>query len=204
MIGRIELQVQDPVWIERVETHPDIDEKQKRVTAWVRSRVGAVSGELKVSASCGDHTIKAVTARFQTMGDTESSARDQLSPVLGDLSGVYYQRRALTKVDVILPFGENAKLRDEFSPNVYQLKVELTGAGKSGEGYSDVHQDTFGLRKFVADGPQLKLNGRTVFLRGNQDNGIHSKTTCPPMTKKEWLAFLQKHKDYGLNNMRFH
>jgi hypothetical protein len=204
VIGRIELQASDPVWVERVETHPDLDKKQTRVTAWVRSRVGAVSGELKVSASCGDHTMAPVTAVFRTKDDAERSARDHLSPTLGDLGGVYYERRALTRVDLVLPFGEGAKLWDEFSPDVYQLKVELSGSAEDGKAYRDVHEDSFGLRKFVADGSQLKLNGRTVFLRGNQDNCIHSKTAYPPMTKAEWLAFWQKHKDHGLNNMRFH
>ncbi len=204
VIGRIELQVSDPVWVERVETHPDIEKKVTRVTAWVRSRVGAVSGELKASASCGDHTMATVAAKFRTKNDEELSARDNLAPVLGDLSGPYYERRALTKVDLVLPFGEGAKLWDEFSPNVYQLKVELSGTDRGGRTYSDVYRDTFGLRTFVADGNQFKLNGRTVFIRGNQDNCIHSKTAYPPMTKAEWLAFWQKHKDYGLNNMRFH
>ncbi|HUT94227.1 MAG TPA: discoidin domain-containing protein [Thermoguttaceae bacterium] len=203
-IGRIELQATDPVSIERVEAHPDIDKKETRVTAWVHSRVGAVSGEVRVSASCGEHRVAPVTATFRTKDDGERSAADDLSPVLGDLGGDYYERRALTRVDVNLPFGEGAKPWDEFSPNVYQLEVELTGSDEGGKTYRDKHRDTFGLRKFAADGNQLKLNGRTVFLRGNQDNCIHPKTAYPPMDKAAWLAFLQKHEDYGLNCMRFH
>ena len=204
VIGRIELQATDPVWVDRVETHPDIDKKETRVTAWVRSHVGAVFGELKASASCGADTMAPVSANFRTKNDGELSAKDHLSPMLGDLAGDYYQRRALTRVDLVLPFGEDARLWDEFSPNVYQLKIELAGTDTNGKAYSDVYQDTFGLRQFVADGNQLKLNGRTVFLRGNQDNCIHSKTAYPPMSKAQWLAFLQEHKDYGLNCMRFH
>jgi hypothetical protein len=204
VIGRIELQATNPVWIERVEAHPDIDKRETRVTTWVRSRVGAVSGVVRVSASCGDHRMTPVRATFRTKGDEERSAADQLSPVLGDLGGDYYQRRALTRVDVNLLFGEGAMLWDEFSPNVYQLVVELTGSDDGGKTYRDEHRDSFGLRKFAADGNQLKLNERTVFLRGNQDNCIHPKTAYPPMDKAAWLAFLQKHKDYGLNCMRFH
>lgn len=204
VIGRIELQATEPVWIERVEAHPDLDHKQTLVSAWVRSHVGAVSGTIEVSASCGDHSMPAVSTGFRTKDDSERSAGDPLSPLLGELSGPYYERRALTRVDLRLPFGEGAKLWDEFSPNVYELNVSLTGTGAKGESYKDKHHETFGLRKFVADGKQLKLNGRTVFLRGNQDNCIHPKTAYPPMTKAEWLAFLQKHKDYGLNCMRFH
>ena len=204
VIGRIELQAKDPVWIERVETHPDIDKKSTSVIAWVRSRVGSVSGELAVSAFSGDHKMEPVNATFHTKDDSQRCAADHLSPILGDLSGDYYERRALTKVELNIPFGQGAKLWDEFSPNVYQLRVELSGSDEDGKAYSDVYTDTFGLRKFEADGNQLKLNGRTVFLRGNQDNCIHSKTAYPPMDKQAWLAFLQKHKDYGLNCMRFH
>ena len=204
VIGRLELQATDPVWIERVEVHPDIDKKSCRVVAYVRSRVGAVSGEVTVSASSGDHHMTPVTVEFRTKGDGERSAQDPLSQELGDLSGVHYERRATKRVVLNLPFGEGAKLWDEFSPNVYQLDVQLTGSSEDGKRYSDVYQDTFGLRKFEADGNQFKLNGRTIFLRGNQDNAIHPKTAYPPMTKPKWLAFLQKHKDYGLNNMRFH
>ena len=204
IIGRMELQVTDPVWIERVEAHPDIEKKEARITAWVRSRVGAVSGELKASASCGGHAMGPVSAKFRTKADAERSARDELAPVLGDLGGVYYERRALTRVELVLPFGEDAGLWDEFSPNIYQLKVELSGSDNGGAIYRDVSRHTFGLRQFVAAGNQFKLNGRTVFIRGNQDNCIHSATAYPPMSKAEWLAFLQKHKDYGLNSMRFH
>jgi len=204
VIGRIELRATDPVWIERVEAHPDLDQRQVHVTAWVRSQVGAVSGTAEVSASCGDHSMPPVSAGFRTKADNDRSAGDPLSPLLGELSGPYYERRALTRVDLVLPFGEGAKLWDEFSPNVYELNVSLKGNGNKGESYHDSHRETFGLRKFVAEGKQLKLNGRTVFLRGNQDNCIHPKTAYPPMTKAEWLSFLRKHKDYGLNCMRFH
>ena len=204
VIGRLGINVSDPVRIERVATYPDIDKKETRVVVYVRSSAGAVSGKVTVSASCGEHSMGPVTKKFRTKADDERSERDPLSPMLGDLSGTYYARRALTAVEIIFPFGEGAKLWDEFSPNVYELKVGLTGDGDGGKTYSDEYHDTFGLRKFEADGKSFKLNGRTVFLRGNQDNCIHPKTAYPPMDKEAWLAFLKKHKDYGLNHMRFH
>lgn len=203
-IGRIELNISDPVRITRVEAYPDIDQKQTRVKVYVGSSVGKVSGEVTVSAFCGNHIMAPMKKKFITKGDDEICAGDPLSPILGDLSGSYYESRAITKVEVILPFGEGARLWDEFSPNLYELNVALTATGEKKQSYSDKYTDTFGLRKFVADGNKFKLNGRTVFLRGNQDNCIHPKTAYPPMDKKSWLAFLQKHKDYGLNCMRFH
>jgi hypothetical protein len=144
-----------------------------------------------------------VSKEFTTLSDDEKCEKDPLSPLLGELSDTYYESRAVKKVELILPFGEGAKLWDEFSPNIYKLNVELTAKGDINS-YADEHLETFGLREFEADGNRFKLNGRTIFLRGNQDNCIHPKTAYPPMDKESWLDFLQKHKDYGLNCMRFH
>ncbi len=145
-IGRLEINISDPVRIERIEAYPDIDKKETRVVAYVRSSVGAVSGEVTVSASCGEHSMGPVIGEFSTKADDELSERDPLSPILGDLSGTFYERRALTAVEIILPFGEGAKLWDEFSPNLYELEFKLTGEGDNGKKYTDKHYDTFGLR----------------------------------------------------------
>ena len=204
IIGRIEIRATHLVRIERLEAYPDIDKQETRLVAYVRSRVGTISGELTFSASCATHRMGPVTVMFRTKSDEERSSLGSLSPMLGDLSGAYYSRHAATAVEIILPFGKGAKLWDEFSPQVYDLNVQLEGKDEAGVSYSHEHRDTFGLRKFEADGKQFKLNGRTVFLRGNQDNCIHPKTAYPPMDKQAWLSFLQKHKDYGLNCMRFH
>ncbi|MBE0652862.1 MAG: hypothetical protein IH594_03630 [Bacteroidales bacterium] len=203
IIGKMELRISDPVRILRVEAYPDIDKEETRVVVYVKSSVGAVTGEVSVTASGAEHKMRQVTKEFTTLSDEERSEQDPLSPVLGDLSGTYYESRAIEKVELMLPFGEGARLWDEFSPNLYNLKVKLTAKGKK-DSFTDEHTKTFGLRKFEADGNRFKLNGRTVFLRGNQDNCIHPKTAYPPMDKESWLDFLQKHKDYGLNCMRFH
>jgi len=204
VIGDLSIRVSDPVRIERIEAYPDLSEKETRVVAYVRSSLGAVSGEVTVSASCGEHSMGPVTAEFTTKADDELSEEDPLSPMLGDLSALFYESRAIRKVELILPFGDGAKLWDEFSPNIYTLKATLKAEGVKEDSYSHEIKETFGLREFVADGNRFKLNGRTVFMRGNQDNCIHPKTAYPPMDKNSWLEFLQKHKDYGLNCMRFH
>ena len=118
-------------------------------------------------------------------------------------SGLFYNRSAETRVEIILPFGEGAKLWDEFSPSLYELTVGLS-AETNGETYHDEQSGSFGLREFIADGRHFRLNGRKVFLRGNQDNCIHPLTGYPPMDTKSWLVFLKKYQDYGLNHMRFH
>jgi hypothetical protein len=204
VIGKLSIRVSDPVRIDRIEAYPDLGKQETRVVAYVRSSIGAVSGEVTVSASCSEHKMGPVTTKFTTKADDELSEQDSLSSVLGDLSGTFYESRAVSKVEMILPSGEGAKLWDEFSPNIYELKAALTAKGEKKVSYSHETTEKFGLREFVAVGNRFKLNGRTVFLRGNQDNCIHPKTAYPPMNKESWLDFLQKHKDYGLNCMRFH
>ncbi len=203
-IGQLEIRISDPVRIERLEAYPDLAKNETRVVAYVLSHAGSVSGDLTVTASCGNHRMGPVSIDFSTKANDELSGDDPLSPLLGDLSADFYESRAVCKVELILPFGEGAKLWDEFSPNIYELKAELKAGGEEQESYSHEFVETFGLRKFEADGNRFKLNGRNVFLRGNQDNCIHPGTAYPPMDKQSWLVFLQKHKDYGLNCMRFH
>lgn len=203
-IGKMELRATDPVWIKRADVYTNLAKKEAEVTAYVWSRAGQVSGELTVFASCGEHKLGPVTANFKTKSDDDICEADPLSPILGDLSGTFYESRALIPVKITLPFGEGAKLWDEFDPNMYDLKVELKAVSAENQGYRDSYTDRFGLREFKAEGKEFKLNGRTVYLRANQDNCIHPKTAYPPMDKEYWIKFLQLHKDYGLNSMRFH
>ena len=203
VIGRLEIHASDPVWIERLETYPDLKKQQTRVVAMVRNRLGvAVAGELTASATGDGHTMGPVTAEFRTKGP-EAPVGGPDSPLLSNVTAEFRARGAEERVEMILPFGEGAKLWDEFSPSLYELRVRLS-AESGGQTYDDEQTDTLGLREFVADGQRLRLNGRTVFLRGNQDNCIHPLTGYPPMDKQSWLAFLEKHQDYGLNHMRFH
>ncbi len=203
-IGRLELRVTDPVWIERVEIYPDFNMWATRVVAFVSSSVGAVSGEVTVSASCGEHSVGPVTGKFRTKADDElSAAVDPLSPMLGDLSDTFYEHRALTAVEIILPFGKGFKLWDESLPDLYQLKIGLTAESDDKQKYSDEYYDTFGLRKFAATMNEFKLNDRTVFLEDNKDNCIYPKTTHPPMEKAAWLVLLKKYKDNNLDLIRF-
>ena len=91
--------------------------------------------------------------------------------------------------------GDNARLWDEFEPNLYQLTVE---AG------DDVYETTFGLRDISVQGRQLLLNGRPLFLRGTVENCCFPTTGYPPTDEQEWLRVFRKCKEYGLNHVRFH
>ncbi|MGA2328805.1 MAG: sugar-binding domain-containing protein [Bryobacteraceae bacterium] len=95
--------------------------------------------------------------------------------------------------------GEGAGEWDEFSSALHRLSVALE-AGR----HRDRQQVAFGLREFTARGTQFRINGKTVFLRGNVDNCVFPLTGYPPMTVDGWLRVFKIAKSYGLNHVRFH
>ena len=76
IIGKLSIQVSDLVRIERLEAYPDLGKEETRIVAYVRSSVGAVSGEVTVSASSGEHKMGPVIAKFNTKADDELSEQD--------------------------------------------------------------------------------------------------------------------------------
>lgn len=99
------------------------------------------------------------------------------------------------------PLGDDAQLWDEFNPAVYTLKAELRDEES---GSTDYRTTSFGLRDFMADGRQLSINGRPVFLRGTLECAIFPKTGYPPTDVESWIRIINICKAHGLNHMRFH
>ncbi len=69
---------------------------------------------------------------------------------------------------------------------------------------SDVVTDTFGFREIAAQGTQLTLNGRKIFIRGTLECCIFPKTGHPPTDVAKWKRIIGAAKAHGLNLMRFH
>jgi hypothetical protein len=89
----------------------------------------------------------------------------------------------------------DAKLWDEFSPNLNQVSVKLG---------QDERTVRFGLRRFVARGTQFTLNGRPLFLRGTLECSVFPLTGYPPTEVAAWRRIFRIEKSYGLNFIRFH
>jgi len=53
-----------------------------------------------------------------------------------------------------LPVGDNVKLWDEFTPNLYRLTATVEG-----NGFRDARTVTFGMRQMGTKGTQLTVNG---------------------------------------------
>jgi beta-galactosidase len=104
-----------------------------------------------------------------------------------------------TIIEVKIPFGESPGYWDEFSPELYDLKVILSTGPES-----DTSSVKYALRDFQASGQHFELNGRRIYLRGKACSAVFPLTGFPPMSLEEWERIFRIYLDYGLNHVRFH
>ncbi len=176
MIGQLFLEAKSAVHIGNIQVFPDI--QNNRITAKIKviNPTGKVAGiQLGVSVS-GASVTAGKTAHFNLgTGD--------------NLLTMEY------------PMGNDAKLWNEFHPNLYHLTTVLTDLSSK---LTDTLQTTFGMREFKAVGRQILINSQPTFLRGTLECAIFPKTGYPPTSTAEWLQIFNVCRAHGLNHMRFH
>lgn len=96
----------------------------------------------------------------------------------------------------------NAKLWDEFNPNLYKLEVKLTC--ESCEGCEEIVERKFGIRTITTEGRHILINENRVHFRGNLDCCIFPLTGYPETSFEFWVENMKLLKSYGLNHVRFH
>lgn len=190
IVGRIELKARDPVWIEKVEFYPDIKTRSFRVRATVGNQTGVVyEGGLRVAAKLhgSDVIVPPKEIGLRVTGPE-------------------------TILELTYPMGADARLWDEFDPALYEMEVTLSGkqqdripdSAAQPKAVSDTARALVGLREIGAEGTQLTVNGRKVFLRGTHNGNLFALTGYPATDLESWLRIFRICKSYGLNHMRFH
>lgn len=106
-----------------------------------------------------------------------------------------------TEVTTVLSLGDSIRLWDEFTPNLYRLEVSLSDLQGA---TADTCSETFGMRELKANGRQLTINSRPLFLRGTLDCAAFPRTGYPPTDRQSWAKIFRTCKTYGLNHVRFH
>ncbi len=183
LLGRLELEARDAVSIESVQVFPEPANRRAIVRVDVRT----------VSAESYDGTV-AVSARLKGRANAPWSPAAKAGFKIAGGS---------FPVEVVLPLGDAMALWDEFSPSLYELKVELS-ADALGKKAFDRSFAVFGMRELTHRGTQLVVNGRTVMLRGTHDGGGFPLTGHPAMDIEAWRRIFRICKDYGLNHVRYH
>lgn len=96
-----------------------------------------------------------------------------------------------------LSLKETVQRWDLEEGNLYSLLVSMD------EG--EEKRVTFGVRDFKDGGMgRLAINGRTIFLRSEENCAEFPETGHPPMTVDAWLEILERYRSYGVNCVRFH
>ena len=99
-----------------------------------------------------------------------------------------------------VPMNE-ISLWDEFSPNLYCLRVKLADKHMV---IMDEKTFPFGMRMLSVENQRFMLNGRKLSFRGTIDCAQFPITGYPPMDKEFWKKRLLTIKEYGINHVRFH
>lgn len=182
IIGKMELQTTDPVWIDGLFVYPRPAEKRVRVKLALRNATGRqYSGKLEVAAS----TKHPADPGFRTVAEV----------VVSDLP--------VSTIEHDLDLGAAPPVWDDFSPALFDLVVLLACPGENTTFLAEARA-TFGLREISTSGKQLRLNGNPIVLRGTVDNGTFPLTGYDPMDVQFWRERLRIYQDYGFNHVRFH
>lgn len=182
IIGRLELQATDPVWIDRLFAYPCPQAKRVHVKLSLRNLTGKkYFGRLEIAGGLQD----GAGSEFKTAVDV----------AISDMP--------VSAIEHDIDLGTDAPTWDEFSPAIFQIAVSLSSTGEETKFTSEAHT-TFGLREISASGRQFRWNGNAVVLRGTVDNGTFPLTGYDPMDVAFWRERLKIYRDYGLNHVRFH
>ncbi|WP_163713104.1 sugar-binding domain-containing protein [Mangrovibacterium lignilyticum] len=179
MVGELYLQAGSPLYIADMQLFPNIDTKKVKAIILLKKEDGAAvdaDAHLQARLKNGEaKTLPMVSQKVQLSGDGKV-------------------------VEVDYDMGEEVKLWDEFSPNLYEMTATVEAAGME----TDELQQTFGMRKVtIADG-KILVNGRPVFMRGTLECNTFPLTGYPPTDVESWKAIMQTCKESGLNHIRFH
>jgi hypothetical protein len=179
IIGKIALEARPKIYLSDVRIDTEVHSKTLLIT-------GEIINENKSSS-------KGILVLNIEKGNQESSGQKVKSVEDVEIS------ESKTPFSIRLPLGENAKLWDEFDPNLYTAILNLkTDAG------TDRKEIRFGFRAFEINGTQFTINGRPTFLRGTLECAIFPRTGYPPTDLKEWKKIFEIVKSHGLNHIRFH
>ncbi len=210
IIGRIELQRENPTHLENIQVYPQETGIEMKCTIASRS-------DAKVSV---DESRK---SGFVTVALSVTDPDGNILPAKTETVRLFTSRQPARF------FYEMSDIRwwNEFYPELYTLKMDLYQGDLSdndpaGSPESNVIPDVekpahrlaeipadeksvpFGMRLISVQNKQFHLNGRPISLRGTVDCAQDMLTGYPAMDKASWLHKFSIIRSYGLNHVRFH
>jgi hypothetical protein len=177
IIGDMTIEALNPVRIGNVQVYPDRTLTKAKLTIGLNNET-----RKKVK---GIITVVAVHKKTKLSSPAFSKKMD-INP-------------GQSQLDVDYDMGKDVKLWDEFSPELYELKVQLNTSKNN-----SITSVDFGMRNFLRKGSVLTINDRAIVLRGTLECDIFPLTGHTPMDKEGWKKVFGTAKEWGLNHLRFH
>lgn len=180
IVGKLELEATDPVWVEDIQVYPDIHRNNAllKITTGNKTQANA-NGLITISAT-------------GTNCDSVHKVERQEFPINVPPGS--------STVEIILDMSKDVLLWDEYRTSLYQLTTLLEVDQK----YWSEREDHFGMREFCASGKQFSINSRTIFLRGKTESCVFPLEGYAPMDVEAWVKIFEIAKSYGINHYRFH
>lgn len=193
VIGALTLTALPHVRIAHVTPLPDVGRRTVRVKVDLAGGpagvgAGAVTASARLLADEG-REIGPVTVAFDLTEDRDLTERGMTA------SGGH--------VDLDVNLGVDAQTWDEFTPALYELRVDLTTTVRGTE-HRDTRTTRFGLRDVGTEGTQITVNGRRTFIRGTLESCVFPLTGHPPTDVDSWRRIIEVCRAHGLNLLRFH
>lgn len=176
IIGRIELRPQSAVAISGLKIWPQAERNNVRITFDIRNPNRNKNAKLLYRIT------ETATGRVVQTQQQKLLLTDTLIRHTADIS-----------------LTESARLWDEFTPNLYNIEVEL----KSGK-HSSCEKTSFGFRDVSASKSKILINKHPTYMRGNLDCVHFPLTGYPSCDVAEWERIFGIYKAYGMNQVRFH
>ncbi len=177
IIGEMNIEAIDAVHIANLQVQPNIDKSK-----------------IKVSVSFNNDGKKSQKGVLTVVAIDKESKKS-----IAAFTQKVQLEKGQSVVDFDYEMGKDVQFWSEFTPELYELKVQLA-AGK----YNSEKSVDFGMRKFSRNETVLTNNNKAVFLRGTLECNIFPLTGHPPMDKKGWEKVFKTAKEWGLNHLRFH
>jgi hypothetical protein len=203
ILGRIELQVHEKMFIASLNAYPDLTPANcPNPNDDEPIDLGLAEGQttIEVVAELVNESPWSGKGGFTFTAEVIGRESDFDVPPIETGTLVKHGRQQV-KARFILP--ADIPQWDEFNPTCLRITMEAEAMPRT-EWVRDRLSIVCGLRSFAADRGQFVINGRPTFLRGKNDCALFPITGYAPMDKAFWLKFLGVGRDYGINHYRFH
>lgn len=177
ILGKIELQAQPTLSIDRIKVFPDIADNRLDVSFDLRNpSEKALEGEIS-------YTLKELGTGKEVYAHKQK--------VKGE--------KGLKSCRETLNISQKINHWDDLHPHLYQLEITVA-QGKQ----TQRKTVEFGFRNISTSRSKILINNRPVFMRGNLDCLHFPLTGYPSCDVNEWERIFRIYKSYGLNHVRFH